>query len=162
MVSQILWCPTTVPSSPRRNSRPLQRHGTLTIKHHHIITNQTGKLKNAVRTVKRLLRKCKDSGQSEFLSLVAGGTHPLKVLGQAPHSASWGGGAKRSSQWLIPCCSHNTTLSERRGHWKGWKSAKGITTTSIPSHSSKFHLERLCAWSYPVKGNGVRAHVREK
>ena len=44
--TQILWCLTTVPSSPRRNSRLLQRHGTLTIKHHHhIITNQTGKPK---------------------------------------------------------------------------------------------------------------------
>ena len=63
--------------------------------HYH---QSNGKAENAVRTVKRLLRKCKDSGQSEFLSLMAGGTHPLKVLGQAPHSASWGGGAKRSSQ----------------------------------------------------------------
>ena len=35
--------------------------------HHH---QSNGKAENAVRTVKRLFRKCTDSGQSEFLAII--------------------------------------------------------------------------------------------
>ena len=81
MVSQILWCLTTVPNSPGRNSRLLQRHGTLTIKHHH---QSNGKAENAVRTVKRLFRKCKESSQSEFLALLDWRNTPTEGVGISP------------------------------------------------------------------------------
>ena len=59
--------------------------------HHH---QSNGKAENAVKTVKRLFSKCKESGQSEFLVFLDWRNTPTEGSGQALHSASWEEGAK--------------------------------------------------------------------
>ena len=55
-----------------------------------------GKAENAVKTVKRLFEKCKDSGQSEFLALLDWRNTPRESE-RVLHNAFWDAGAE-------PCC----------------------------------------------------------
>ena len=49
--------------------------------HHH---QSNGKAENAVKTVKRLFSKCKESGQSEFLALLDWRNTPTEEVGTSP------------------------------------------------------------------------------
>ena len=48
-----------------------------------------GKAENAVKTVKRLFRKCQESRESEYLALLTGATHHQKGWEPVQHNDSW-------------------------------------------------------------------------
>ena len=60
-----------------------------------------GKAENAVKTVKRLFKKCKDSGQSEFLALLDWRNTPTEGIGTSPAQRLLG----RRCRTLLPIAS---------------------------------------------------------
>ena len=80
--------------------------------HHH---QSNGKAENAVRTVKRLFRKCKDSGQSEFLALLDWRNTPTEGVGTSPAQRLMGKRCKTllpiADTLLVP--RHNTEREAR-------------------------------------------------
>ena len=74
---------------------------------HHPQSN--GKAENAVKTVKRLFKKCKDSGQSEFLALLDWRNTPTEGVGTSPTQRPM----VRRCRTLLPIA--GTLLQPRQG-----------------------------------------------
>ncbi|XP_044182657.1 uncharacterized protein LOC122963306 [Acropora millepora] len=64
-------------------------------------SQSNGKAENAVKTVKRLLTKCKESGQSEFLALLDWRNTPTEGVGTSPAQRLMG----RRCKTLLPIAS---------------------------------------------------------
>ena len=85
--------------------------------HHH---QSNGKAENAVRTVKRLFRKCKDSGQSEFLALLDWRNTPTEGVGTSPAQRLMG----RRCKTLLPIA--GTLLLPRHNTEREARALKGM------------------------------------
>ena len=85
--------------------------------HHH---QSNGKAENAVRTVKRLFRKCKDSGQSEFLALLDWRNTPTEGVGTSPAQRLMG----RRCKTLLPIA--GTLLQPRHNTEREARALKGM------------------------------------
>ena len=70
------------PSSGQQNSRHLPRPEVSTSSPRYPQSN--GKAENAVKTVKRLFKKCQASGQSEYLALLDWRNTPTEGIGTSP------------------------------------------------------------------------------
>ena len=74
-----------------------------------------GKAENAVKTIKRLFKKCKESGQSEFLALLNWRNTPTEGIGTSPAQRLMGRRCKTllpmASTLLKPC--YDTEAEEK-------------------------------------------------
>ncbi len=109
---------------------------------HHPQSN--GKAENAVKTVKRLFKKCKKSGQSEFLALLDWRKTPIEGVGTSPAQRLMG----RRGKTLLPTAGTllklNAPLKKMLEHSLEEKNGSNTIRTETQNRESQLLLERRC------------------
>ena len=114
-----------------------------------------GKAENAVKTVKRLFKKCKDSGQSEFLALLDWRNTPTEGIGTSSAQRLMG----RKCKTLLPIAgtllqprnsieqeTRALTGSKRRQEFYYNKQVKPLKPV-VPGEVVRMKLPGQCNWS---------------
>ena len=120
-----------------------------------------GKAENAVKTVKQLFTKCRQSGQSEFQALLDWCNTPTEGMQTSPAQRRWAAGARRCYRsqvnYFSPAIQQNRTLKML---WAGRKDRRS-STTRRPSRWSRSRREKLSVSVSQDNRPGQQAPVSE-
>ena len=103
-----------------------------------------GKAENAVKTVKRLFTKCKESGQSEYLALLDWRNTPSEGFGSSPAQRLMGWRCKTRLPVAGTLLRPRSTVEADSRSLLGAKVRQQHSTIVERSHSNHFRSERLC------------------
>ena len=119
-----------------------------------------GKAENAVKTVKRLFMKCRDSGQLEYLALLDWRNTPSEGIGTSPAQRFLGRRCKPDCQYLDNC--YNFTILQKmiQKLWSPAKSGKNTTMINMQSPSNQLQLGIQSGSAFLAKPHGVLESVQ--
>ena len=154
----VCWCQITGHSLIQRSLPGSPSPGVLNTSPLHLRYPQSnGKAENAVKTVKRLFNKCRESGQSEYLALLDWRNTPSEGLGTSPAQRFLG----RRCKTRLPVSGGPTeaTFSNRRRQTCTQRSerASAIYYNRQARPSKESHPEKEYECGYQAKQPGVRA-----
>ena len=118
-----------------------------------------GKGENAVKTVKRLFKKCQESGKSEYLALLDWRNMPTEGFGTSPAQRFWVDAARHDYRRKDHFWYRATLRKGMPKHCRARKTGRSATTIAVPRSSHQWVKGKLSTCVYLDSQHGAGACV---